>query len=686
MQLEDLKLLFHHLKNDDDEAFTSLIEKNRAYNISFGRFPLLSVMYMYNSKNLLKHFKERLYRVVDYDKQMELSEIYIEFKSIAKRSIRLYTKNQIVTPFEMLLIKGDNVEFLKFYKNTSKEEFDRLNLISKIVTGKEIICEDDKLVLPKRPLTRQRKLFFNHSIAIMCVTVLISLIMGIYAVASNQDIKKNGLGIINQKMFSNSLNSELDYLFYLDRDFTIDMSKWNTTELKVELNGNNHTITIEGDLDKPLFKNLENTIKDVNFVIKSRNISSELITEISSKGTLKNCSFDYLGVSVKYKDHFSFINRYNLGTIEDIKINVSGKMIAENDESITETKYLQVLCEENIGTINNIELKENLNIQGIHFVNYEFSSICGKNCSYRVSVLPTQYIYGKITNVNIVTSKLTTSLIDISGICSENSGYIENSKLDLIIKNTNNTMEWNPCVAGVVLRNYMYVKEINYNGSIWVETNTTKGYILLGGICAENTGSIENCLVNANINAIMQNQNSQLIYVGGIVANNGYYIEKCKFKGDIKINSKNSQVIVGGLVGRNFYTLYYQGKILSSISEGKIIIENQYDIDIYAGGIAGFNVYYIEDCISLMDYNITQTEKTFLGGLVGTMANAEYSEEMLNDFVSVNIYYKVGSMQGVCGFYEKIENELVHSKFTSDFLHVLCFENIEMIKKESLYW
>ena len=520
----------------------------------------------------------------------------------------------------------------------------------------------------------------------MCVTMILSLGMGIFAVISNNDVKKNGVGIINQKMFSNSLSSDLDYLFYVDRDFTIDMSKWNTTELKVELNGNNHTITIEGDLNKPLFKTLEDKIKDVNFVIKSRNISSELITEITSSGAIENCTFNFLGVTVKYKDHFSFINRYNLGTIQNVKINVSGKMVAGNDESETETKYLQVLCEENVGTIDNIELKETLNIAGIHFVNYEFSSICGKNVSYRVSLIPSQYIYGKISNIKIVDSKLTTSLIDISGICAENSGYIEKVNLDLTIKNTNNSLEWNPCVAGAVLRNYYYVREVEYNGDFLVETKTSKGYILLGGICAENSGSVENCIVNGNIDATMQNQNSQIVYLGGIVANNGYNIEKCKFNGNININSQNSQVIVGGIAGRNFYTTYYSGKITNCISLGVIKIVNQSDIDIYAGGITGFNVYYVEECVSIIDFDIVSTEKTFIGGLVGTMASFNYSDEQLNDFVNINIYYKNDDILGVSGYYKAVDEEVKHLKYTEDFENVLYYEDIEIIKKESLYW
>ena len=54
MEQNEINLILASIKTDDEKAFKMLIEKHRAYNICFGRFPLLTVLYLYGSKSIIK--------------------------------------------------------------------------------------------------------------------------------------------------------------------------------------------------------------------------------------------------------------------------------------------------------------------------------------------------------------------------------------------------------------------------------------------------------------------------------------------------------------------------------------------------------------------------------------------------------------------------------------------------------
>ena len=97
--------IFEAVKLDDVKAFSSLVKSNADLKIRYGRFPLLSVCYLYESYNILSKFETPMLLISSYEVFGEYIEIYQKFKKYAKKALRLYVfEYEIVQPVEMLAI------------------------------------------------------------------------------------------------------------------------------------------------------------------------------------------------------------------------------------------------------------------------------------------------------------------------------------------------------------------------------------------------------------------------------------------------------------------------------------------------------------------------------------------------------------------------------------------------------
>ena len=102
------------IKIDSLVLFADLIKNNE--NLSIGRFPILSLCYLYNAKKITKKYENTLLKAKEYKKTAEPQEIYLKFKDLAGRSLRLYLdKESIIPPIEMLAILHNDKKVKKLY-------------------------------------------------------------------------------------------------------------------------------------------------------------------------------------------------------------------------------------------------------------------------------------------------------------------------------------------------------------------------------------------------------------------------------------------------------------------------------------------------------------------------------------------------------------------------------------------
>ena len=166
-----LKRLFESIKQDDLILFSTLIEGNE--NICYGRFPILSLCYLYNAKKIIKKHKSKFYKIEEYKRTTEYIEIYQKFRSFAGRTLRLYTSGALVTPLEMLAILSKDYsvkkEYNKFYRDRKIEK--SLESIY-LIHGQNVSVEMYKIKIERKTLTCYQKVPYKIAL-IVCISFMV---------------------------------------------------------------------------------------------------------------------------------------------------------------------------------------------------------------------------------------------------------------------------------------------------------------------------------------------------------------------------------------------------------------------------------------------------------------------------------------------------------------------------------
>lgn len=524
--------LYNAIKEDNLQAFSSLVVKNE--NICFGRFPLLTLCYLYNSKKILKKFSKQLLNIKNYKVVEEYYQIYKDFKTKAGRTLRLYTKeNCTVNPIEMLAILGRDRQVKKLFKILTIHP-NNVDKIKKIyyIQGKDFSKNNKKIKITPALMTKlQTK---QHKVALivsLASTVLLSCILIVFNFISGFGVSFSPSKIFSQNQLYNALN--LGGSYNLQNDIVID-DYFSVNNFSGFLNGNNHTIFISSKVDTAFIKNNSGSIKNLNFVYQ------DIQKEISSSVSL-------------------FVGE-NLGDIENVNITCS-KLDLDVFKSTENDIFINGLANTNKGTIKNCNVKFNAEINTTQDGECFVSGVVGKN-------------FGKVLDSNVLENSTISSLdADLSGIVSINEvdAVVENCKNNATITQTSQTEGWSPNVSGIVLTNHGKINKCFNLGNLYIYANanriTKSGFVFLGGISSMNHGVIEKSLNKADLTA---NSKDITIYCGGISAYSGLAenstkapsIKNCGVQGKIDVvkQSESTYAYIGGISG------YMYGEVLSNYS------------------------------------------------------------------------------------------------------------------------
>ena len=122
--------LLEAIKKDDLKSFSLLMPTNADLNLCYGRFPILSLLYLYSSFKILSKFEKALLPIHNFRIVEERNEIYKKFKTRAKKSIRFFSNDEIIFPVLMLGVLNEreilkhNFKFL--FKNAAYINFREL--------------------------------------------------------------------------------------------------------------------------------------------------------------------------------------------------------------------------------------------------------------------------------------------------------------------------------------------------------------------------------------------------------------------------------------------------------------------------------------------------------------------------------------------------------------------------------
>jgi len=519
MSQVEIDQLFDSIKSDNLAVFSSLAQNN--LNLSFGRFPILTICYLYNSKKILKKYKERLFKIKIYSFVAEKFEIYKKFKLVAGRCLRLFCEeNIIVSAIEMLAVLNKDSMVKKLFNLYTQDAkiVDNLKSIYGI-KGQDFIIKSNKVFISDKVLTKKQQKQIKTGFLISFSTMLIvSLCLAIFSVFSGFNFSFSAIKVYSQNQLLLSLSSSA--YISLQNDINLQENS-KILDFNGVLEGNNHTLYLGTNSDY-FIKKLSGKIKNLNIVYKSdpKQISSD----------------------------FSVLVQTNLGEIKNVNI-VCDNLVLNSQQAEQTDVNISIFANSNSGVIDNCSLKLNaqINANGRSFV----SAFANKNT-------------GNIQNCEVVKDSLINvkdANVGVIAITNDIDGKIKNCVNNASVLQTSSLNVLSPSIGGIALANYGGIENC-YNLKDLSLTCTSQAAsskrVLLGGITSINYGSINKSLNKGNLQLSSQNLIS---YCGGITAFGDETIKdkkilfpkitNCGQQGNIDVTSQsqNAYTLVGGLAG-----------------------------------------------------------------------------------------------------------------------------------------
>ena len=622
-------ILLNAIKTDNLVLFSSEIKG--CENVCFGRFPLLSLCYLYNAKKIIKNYKNKLLEVRIYKVVTEPIELYKKFKTIAGRCLRLYVKEGcFVTPLEMLALLHKDFEVKKIYKTIYKNE----NVINNLKTiyyifGQDIKIDNSKIKIGRKVLSAYQKL--PYKISFFASLGLIFLVCVFYLIAGFT----TGLGtnispylVKSQAQLIQAFNSTGSYVLKSDIELN---SSLNIGEFDGVFDGGDHTIYV----------------KDLNSFLVVKN-----------NGTIKNLNIVYSNTQKEISNSVGLLAQINNGTIDNVKITVDSLKLTCNKSSNNDI-YITGFVQTNNGYVENCSLKTNMIVDGVGDGECMVAGFVGTNNN-------------TVTNCTFLQeSSVTTTEADVAGVVVTNSfgATVNGCKNYANLCQTSQKNGWSPNVAGIAINNAGTLKNCLNKGMLSAistnEETEANGYVYLGGICATNTSVIERCKNDADLTATSQKIE---IYCGGISA---YSFESSDKNNATIPNLKNCGV------------------------EGHISVETKStDAKVYVGGIGGAFCGYINDCFSLASFEKGYTkEQYYVGTVIGLNYSIPYFNGLFyqeifyvfpkNSFVlnQSNVGCQIAAVKRLAVEGQPIASELVYESEG-----LVTVEDENQIKQKEIYW
>lgn len=622
--------LFSSIKNDDIKAFDELNSQSPCAPVCFGRFPILSVMYLFSSRKLIKKYEDKFIRNSARKELPELTDISSAFRKKAGKCLRLYAE-ETVSPLEMLLILDKTAALKRIYPSArpSSAVKARLKTVYSIKYGLNLDFDGEEIVMERRPLTRfeKRRLITAVISSVLCIAVAVGTpfivnafvpFIGVGAPSSpdnptSPDNPSDGSGdssgdnsnSTDKKYYTVSSASEINFAsnntYTLATDITFPDDYYAET-MSCVLDGDGKTITISGK--KPLFGTVSGTIKNVA-------VNCVVNTEIS--------------------EDFAFITERNIGTIENVTLNVSGKLTAkraEQDENFS-LVAAGIAIENGLsnsiitaGRISSCTANYDLTLEGNLYANATFGGIVGIN-------------YARVTDCSS-SGSISADTFDAAGICTDNAYSLSGCYNYASIKQTASADGWSPMISGIAVNNYYSVSYCRNNGELVSESPATLD-----------------------------------VYVGGIVATNHYSVSYSVNSAHLTAKSAGGTAYVGGIISRSF------GTALRCLNDGLLSAECGVSC---VGGITGFagvetvngDIRFGQTgyCISRGNISVVSENRGFVGGVIGSVDERLYNKDTENEayygggslysyftgaITSVGENVLCGGIVGVCGknIYEK---------------------------------
>ena len=582
--------LYQAIRKDDIKEFNSCMETSNCGPLRLGRFPVLSVMYLYNSRRILRAYEKAFIKLNSWKDIGEPLELSGMFRTVAGKCLRIYL-NEIVTPIEMLLLLDNNAKVRKVFQQShvAPPVRQRLKDIYYVRWGLTADFVRNKIVLQRRPLTGReiKQWLVRLTCAVLCLALIVS---SPFIVNTFLPFISDADGVLNVVSWS-QIRFKSNETYVLNKDVTVP-ARFFAKEMNCTLIGNGHTVTVLGD---GLFGNLNGKIADVTFVTNGSPVVQVVNIAVNGKGEVQTNAENVTvnaTLSMTTDSPVGLFANENYGIINNVTVNASGSITAvapdkpepspdDSDEENTSIHcggivavnhyYSEKKSEFPARVQNCIANFDNLTLTGVEDADFIFGGVVGLNDAHVIDCE--------------ARGSITADTFDLAGICAENSYGVIRCVNNANVSQSTDSTQWSPLVAGVVATNNFKAEVYNCVNLASVQAEG-KHAVRAGGIVAYAEGGIYSCRNTGNLSV-----QSDVAFVGGIVAYSCAGVVECYSAGDIQVSAVECDVggIVGCAFGRPDVHVLYLGSVSKCISENNVtVMQTSSDGFVSVGGIVGY--------------------------------------------------------------------------------------------------
>lgn len=614
-KLEFEKQLLVAIKKDDLKSFRFLMPTNADLNLCYGRFPILSLLYLYSSFKILSKYEKALMPIHNFKVVDEPIEIYKRFRIVAGKSLRLFRDEQIVYPVLMLAVLNERLMLQNNYKFLFKnvEVCEKIDKIYNLNTNFSIIQNNNKIYIPERKLTKSNYILASIVTFLFCLVIaFVSVFMSFVSNTNGIGTMTNPIQISTASEFLRALKNGNRY-YNLNDDVEISAAEL-TKSFSGTVYGNGHRVKLVGDFSSPIIKELSGNLVDLKFCLTENAIkitqNGSIISE-KSTGNIENCeiignfTLEFFGSEALY---FGLFSSLNYGRISGCNVSISA-------------------------TLSNGEESDAY-----------FGGFAGLNGEG-----------GEISNCSSDGGVIQADTVDIAGVAAQNYGSTI-SCVNTMQLSQNSSKEWHPNVAGIAIANYGTIKESKNYGDLSAESklaeraNDSDGskflyYVFVGGISCDNYNLIENC---RNFGSVSGKGLVSNVVVAGLVAQNvssetnSGTIQTSLSKNNIIAKSEKGQACAGGVVGVNSAIVSNCGFVGSIDADSNSTEDEQiftYKVEkptlVFAGGVVGVNnSAKIQLCYADVNFVTTddgegeETSKKLYAGIAASLGVFAYNDQV----------------------------------------------------------
>jgi|GEM_PF-1836835 len=435
------------IRLDNEAEFSKAIQTNKNKCLSFGRFPILSLCYIYAAKKIIKKHEKRLLRIDEYNKiELEPLDAYSVIKDNSGTLLRQIQHLEIICPLVVLAILDKAGKIQKIISSANSPTADALDItgtqkdliikIFKSKRGSASFDESSSLITPRKKLKRLHKILLSAA-ALALALIIATPITTVHLINQRGHGTHDSPFRIRTADELIAASHQQNTYFILRSDITLPFG-FSIDYFLPTLNGNNHTINSPQGI--PIAHTLKGTIKNLNFTsiratpIIYHNYNTGLLQNITHNIANANDPAARTITQATGMAHEEDIGRLGLvvkindGTISSLVANIYADITATFSSHYYES-YIGGIVAQNRGTINNSVLNGHINFRSDGIGEVFFGGIAGRNM-------------GTIRDNSRVTGAISVYNASVGGIVGLNDGIgdifdsIMSGQLELKINNS----------------------------------------------------------------------------------------------------------------------------------------------------------------------------------------------------------------------------------------------------------